>query len=77
MVPGHDNSSRATSHKPPDLLSSTTLGCKFMKLAKVLLLNVAMDAFDTSVKVKEEVSVFPLVLIFLDILLTLIRRNDL
>ena len=49
-----------------------------MNLAKVLLLNVAMDAFDTSVKVKEEVTdVFPLVLISLDILPTLIRRNDL
>ena len=46
MVPGHDISSRATSHNPPDLLNSTTLGCKFVKLAKVLLLNVAMDAFD-------------------------------
>ena len=77
MAPGHDISSRATSHNPPYLLSSTTLGCKFVKLAKVLLLNVAMDAFDTSVKVKEEVTVFPLVLIFLDILLTLIRRDDL
>ena len=54
MVPGHEISSRATSHNPPDLLSSTTLGCNFVKLAKVFLLNVSMDSFDTSVKVKEE-----------------------
>ena len=54
MVPGHEISSRATSNKPPDLVSSTTLGCKIVKLAKVLLLNVDMNAFDTSVKVQEE-----------------------